>query len=127
MGDCMYVIRKYCTYLIEVGADVNVKISFNVPSTPLFEPVMYGTFGMVRCLVETGANTDTYRPKLDGINNAVAAAVYEDRATILEYLLDHGADADGDIWGQRAIDYAAENSPESSSLLPRKEIIQKNV
>jgi ankyrin repeat protein len=107
-------------YLIEAGADVNIKMTDTARTTSLWEAVMNGNLEMVQHLIDAGADinascNDSFYPR-----TVVGLAVSQERTEILEYLLNHGASPTVDVYGQQAIDYAALSSAKCFSLLRKK-------
>ena len=78
-----------CKFLVESGADINASDSHDLPFTPLMAASAEGWLDVCTWLVSQGALINITRP---GRLLPIQSAVKSDRPTILQLLIDNGAD-----------------------------------
>ncbi|PTB35303.1 hypothetical protein M441DRAFT_153683 [Trichoderma asperellum CBS 433.97] len=108
--------------LIQAGAEVNVSLPKEEPTTPLWEAIRCTNFKMVKCLVRAGADVNqySYAANADYAPTPLALAVSKETKTIVQYLLDQNAVIRGSVCGSPLLQYAAEHVPDVYELLLKK-------
>ncbi|KAJ3454219.1 hypothetical protein MRS44_018113 [Fusarium solani] len=105
--------------LIEAGAEVNIGLSEEVWSSPLWEAIDCANFEMVKVLVRAGADVNKHcHGPLAGFATApLPLAVWKKDARVVEYLLDQNAAIRGSVNNKPLLQYAAEHVPHVYELL----------
>jgi ankyrin repeat protein len=108
------VIQK----LIQAGAEVNIRLSNDFKTTPLWEAINKKSLDIVKCLVDGGADVN----KLSFIepNSSLGHALYQNHQPIVEYLLDKEADTEVDVFSGPLLEYAASHRPEIYLILLKR-------
>lgn len=108
--------------LIQAGAEVNISLSEEVPTPPLWEAINCTDFEMVKCLVRAGAdvNKESFEDFFRRAEMPLALAVEKKDKRVVEYLLDQNAVIKGSVWGTPLLQYAAECVPDVYELLLNK-------
>lgn len=83
--------------LIQAGANLNVSLSEQVPTPPLWEAIHCDSFEMVKYLVEAGA--DVNKPSFEApdipADRPLSLAVWKKNKRVVDYLLDQNAVIEG--------------------------------
>lgn len=114
--------RDLFNYLIEKGANVNIRIKYN--NTPLmFASASYPKIYYVKKLVENGAEVNAVNDKNNtALMMSIGVANKEDDLEIIKYLLDHGADKtikSSTIPPKSAVDVARERYQDNRELFKK--------
>ncbi|EXM26060.1 Ankyrin repeat [Fusarium oxysporum f. sp. vasinfectum] len=110
--------------LINAGAEINVSLSEQVPTAPLWEAVNSANFEMVKCLVRAGADVNKYSAMTVGLTPAahkpLPLAVWKGDKRVVEYLLDQNVVIEGFVCNVPLLQYAADKIPPVYELLLKK-------
>lgn len=108
--------------LIQAGAEVNISLSAEVPTPPLWEAINHAGFEMVKCLVRAGAdvNQRSFAGPTSHTTMPLSLAVFKGDKRVVEYLLDQNAVIKGSVFGMPLLQYAAEHDPDVYQLLLKK-------
>jgi len=104
--------------LVQAGAEVNIRLSNDFKTTPLWEAIKKKSLDIVKCLVDGGADVN----KLSFIKptSSLGHALYQNHQPIVEYLLDKEADTEVDVFSVPILEYAASHTPELYSILLKR-------
>lgn len=109
--------------LIQAGAKVNITLSMEVPTSPLWEAIDYGEFEMVKCLVRAGADVNKQSFAAGPTRRVfmpLPLAVWKRDKRVVEYLLDQNVVMEGFVFETPLLQYAAESVPDVYELLLKK-------
>lgn len=108
--------------LIQAGAEVNISLSAEVPTPPLWEAIDDAGFEMVKCLVRAGAdvNQRSFAGPTSHTTMPLSLAVFKGDKRVVEYLLDQNAVIKGSVFGMPLLQYAAGHDPDVYQLLLKK-------
>ncbi|KAF4345516.1 ankyrin [Fusarium beomiforme] len=111
--------------IIEAGAEINVRLSKKRPTTPLWEAIYHGDLGMVKCLIQAGA--DINRKSAMAItgfhppaSEALSLAVWKGDERVVKYLIDQDVAIKGSVHELPLLEYAAGKVPQIYDLLLEK-------
>ncbi|EHK23115.1 uncharacterized protein TRIVIDRAFT_201371 [Trichoderma virens Gv29-8] len=109
--------------LIQAGAEVNLSLSVEVPTTPLWEAIRSNNFELVKCLVRAGADVNKQSrsaPGVGRITRPLSLAVWKSNKGVVEYLLEQNAVIEGFVFETPLLQYAADNRRHIYKLLLEK-------
>lgn len=104
--------------LVQAGAEVNIRLSNDFKTTPLWEAIKKKSLDIVKCLVDGGA--DVNKLSLSKPTSSLGHALYQNHQPIVEYLLDKEADTAVHVFSVPLLEYAASHTPEIYLILLKR-------
>jgi ankyrin repeat protein len=109
--------------LVQAGAEVNIPLSREFPTSSLWEAIDKKSLDIVKCLIDGGADVNkvsSTKLSTQGRISPLGFALYKNHQPIVEYLLDKGADSAVDVFSVPLLEYAHEKVPEIYSILLKR-------